>query len=556
MTRNDNSLHFTCPRCMSWLKASPHMAKSRHRCPRCQLVVEVPEKSQHRPKEDGYGVQKEPTASPAPPTNYIPVICHVCHTRMYGTVEQVGQELACPDCSTKNIVPPPTAAPMPPPARQVHREEYALLDTWQGTSGVKAVEGHSLIRIICPQCSTMMYAHADQIGMKLVCPDCEMPVVVPRPEDPHAQKHGDVGQYALLNEVDRTTGETPAAERTYIAVNCPRCNTRMQADLDQVGQTLTCPDCSTKVVVPSPRTGQTWEGQGRATSEINKTWSEPPARPDFVANKDYRDPEMVAEREAERAAREEAAQQAAQGWPPLRLFFAGTFTVPFSQDLLGRTLGLMAYAIVTPVLLGLGFGGGQSGSEVEWIGRLFFVLSAAGLLLFWIVTASAFGLAILRETAFGNEQIQHCPNLLALEGVFDVIYVVFALIYGALPGLFLAGLTPPIQLYAQLCVNLSQFVFTPICLLAMLEAGSLLKPLSPPIWRTVWNSWQAWVVFYMVSFAMFVATIALQVTAMNIGGPVLGIMVSGVVNTVVWLAYFRLLGRLAWFCSGQHAAKP
>lgn len=38
---------------------------------------------------------------------HIPVICSLCHTRLHATLDQVGQEIVCPDCLTSNTVPPP-----------------------------------------------------------------------------------------------------------------------------------------------------------------------------------------------------------------------------------------------------------------------------------------------------------------------------------------------------------------------------------------------------------------------------------------------------------------
>ncbi len=55
----------------------------------------------------------EPDAQPLPnqivaaQPKYIAMKCRRCDTMMYATTNQVGQSIGCPDCGTKNIVPPP-----------------------------------------------------------------------------------------------------------------------------------------------------------------------------------------------------------------------------------------------------------------------------------------------------------------------------------------------------------------------------------------------------------------------------------------------------------------
>ena len=80
---------------MARLKAPSVVAGKRHRCPRCQLVFEVPQQTQATVQDNGYALRLEGDST-ASREVYIPVICTVCHTRMYGTLEQVGQELICP----------------------------------------------------------------------------------------------------------------------------------------------------------------------------------------------------------------------------------------------------------------------------------------------------------------------------------------------------------------------------------------------------------------------------------------------------------------------------
>jgi DNA-directed RNA polymerase subunit M/transcription elongation factor TFIIS len=60
--------------------------------------------------------QPLPSQILAAQSKYIAVKCRMCDTMMYPTIKQVGQQIACPDCGTKNIVPP---APKPVVRRSV-----------------------------------------------------------------------------------------------------------------------------------------------------------------------------------------------------------------------------------------------------------------------------------------------------------------------------------------------------------------------------------------------------------------------------------------------------
>jgi hypothetical protein len=51
--------------------------------------------------------QPLPSALIAAQPKYIAVTCRKCQTLMYATERQVGQSIACPDCSTRHVVPPP-----------------------------------------------------------------------------------------------------------------------------------------------------------------------------------------------------------------------------------------------------------------------------------------------------------------------------------------------------------------------------------------------------------------------------------------------------------------
>src|SRR5206468_1077134 len=54
----------------------------------------------------------DPNLLPPPPPKQKPkptdvaVVCRLCGTRVYAPLEQIGQEIKCLDCHTRNVVPP------------------------------------------------------------------------------------------------------------------------------------------------------------------------------------------------------------------------------------------------------------------------------------------------------------------------------------------------------------------------------------------------------------------------------------------------------------------
>lgn len=50
-------------------------------------------------------------ADAAPKNELIPVICAVCNTRMYSTMDQVGKSIECPDCYTQTLIKAPKEKP-------------------------------------------------------------------------------------------------------------------------------------------------------------------------------------------------------------------------------------------------------------------------------------------------------------------------------------------------------------------------------------------------------------------------------------------------------------
>jgi hypothetical protein len=333
-------------------------------------------------------------------------------------------------------------------------------------------------------------------------------------------------------------------------VVCPLCHTRLHAGLDQVGGMLVCPDCGTSAVIPPPP---------------------PPQRkidPTAEAGEDYR---LAEGGVAAGPTLLPAAVEAAVERPPEPLYrrpvlprrplFSGVFGFPFRADALEPTIKLTSGAVIVKLLiaaaLSLGaVGGGGIFALGPAAGSMFLGMIGCVLLLGWIMAASASGLTVLRDTSYGADAIGQWPSVLALEGLGDSVYLSAALSISAMPGAILGVVAEQLGTPASLDVVLSVWLLFPVILLSMLDNNTPMNPLSPPVWRSVFSAWRAWVPFQTVALAATGLFWLTEVVTRR-AGLLWNATATGIFLGVAWMVYFRSLGRLAWYCADRVAlAEP
>jgi hypothetical protein len=147
---------------------------------------------------------------------------------MQATEDEVGQELLCPDCYTPVVVPPPSDDPGQKGPAIPHSvdDEYAVRGEKEEEqeergggpkeaekSGKKPSAGDEVfLPVVCHLCETRMYATPAQVGEFMLCPTCDTPAVVPRPETGPATTESDatpIGEYAASERPEGRTGVRP-----------------------------------------------------------------------------------------------------------------------------------------------------------------------------------------------------------------------------------------------------------------------------------------------------------------------------------------------------------
>ena len=410
-------------------------------CPKCQWTVEVPAESKRVAQigEDQVYALSETTGrdshdlQAAEPV-YLSVICAVCGTLMRATLEEVGEELECPDCQTRAVVPPPAEAvaeEASPPVRLEEGDGYSVYEGQGQPPPDSRVVYQRYVAVVCPLCRTLMRATLEEVGQEMVCPDCRTPVIVPPPaEAPPAPGPLGVGgeEYSVSDSEGQPPGDSQAAYQSYIAVRCSLCHTRLHATLDQVGQKIICPDCGEPIVIappppairkPDPMKGAERDygvGEGIKLREVR-------------THVDYRQPD---------AAPDTTAQPRAEPALPPRPFFSGVFTFPSYPGVYAYWGGLSVSAILIMMVAAYAVSCGFAANPVSLIVSMIMFGVTFVLAFIWVAVALVLCVVIAEETAAGNDDIEGWSDGPFVDWIGGAFYVFNSAALGALGGLLIA----------------------------------------------------------------------------------------------------------------------
>jgi len=544
------SVRFKCPRCFLPLEVPVTRAGTQQRCPRCQWVFNAPKSTPKEIPRGEYSLRSGPAPPPEDEPSYVAARCPVCDTRMQAPADQAGGEIVCPDCETRVVVPPPADTATKKRKRTLV-DEYALnpdAGEWRQRLRANVV----CITVTCPVCGTLMQAGEDQVGSEIVCPDCHVPALVPaaRTKSQPGPVAPTDGEYGVWEGAGQPSAGT-VADRSYVAVECPLCRTLMHAPEDQVGREIDCPDCGRSVVVPPPKPPRPKPDVMAGAEEayaVGAAVEVPRRDPLLFRPRWHAGYDLPAARD-----RAEISLVHVLPDPPRWPLLSGILSFPFYSGVRVRWFALSAGLLVV-LLLGWGAYGGGMGSVAGFsgfgAGILGLVLMGAAVLVGMIWTVVAWGclLTVIVDTAAGADRIENWPEAVFLDWACDAFFVVNSLALSTAVALGIdlmlqaAGLSDPPTLAAGM------FVLFPIVLLSMLETDSPLKPLSVPVWCSLWRNAGAWLVFYLET-ALLTASIGVLLSLSFHVSIVVGLPVAAVLLVGASMIYARLLGRLAWCCT-------
>jgi DNA-directed RNA polymerase subunit RPC12/RpoP len=395
----------------------------------------------------------------------------------------------------------------------------------------------------CPQCLKPLQAPANLAGTQSRCPHCHSALHVPL-RVPTATK-GD--EYGLRSEPAQQPKPRSPADETYVPVICSLCHTRMLATLDQVGGWLVCPDCGTTTEVPPPpppkKKIDVMAGAGQGYGLIGYDESRPQATAPNVPLPGMRDEKEPSEREPRLVPRRKRPKL------PQSPFLDGTFTFPFTPTVLTRTFVLTLFSLVFSAMLCFVSHTWASTDPVSLIVCMLVIGGTGLLVLIWFVVFSATLKTVLEATATGCDAIESWPGAVFLDWMGDGLWLFAAFAMAMVPGAAVAWLLGRWQIPLM---AVSWFFCFPFLLLSMLETNTVFGMISIPIARTFASATAGWIKFYATIGLLLIANAIIDVIAFHLN-QFAGIVVISLLQTVPWLIYFRLLGRLAWYCSDRAA---
>ena len=334
---------------------------------------------------------------------------------------------------------------------------------------------------------------------------------------------------------------------------CPYCKRTITLPAISLGSEEKCPHCDIEFVVSS-----------RLIKEASETVED--TIPDSVDGYELRTPppetggKSAPFYKTPACAEDSDAAAEKDTWrpmsaPPPELFFKDTFRFPLTAGPRAWYLMLLMFAAaaVTTVLLAVYFSRFPSDdifSADKWFASALLTSLTIMLGLFGLLLFSSVCLTVVRETSEGMHKFKDQPIGWFTEWFDESVYLGANLFFGALPAIILFSVLPVKPDIKLTVYVLSETFLFPLFLMSALERKSAVTPFSQPVWKSLWYAWHAWVLFYLLTLLMG-ETFVYALRVIPFGGIHLKLAFAALVAPFLLMVYSRLLGRLAWFCSGR-----
>lgn len=463
--------------------------------------------------------------------------CPACRSSFRVSAEHVGRTAKCTSCDNKFVVKPRAEQPGP---------------TNAGLT--PAATKPETIGVNCRLCGTRMYGTLDQVGQLLSCPDCSTKTMLPAPQrrkGPNLPAALEGEQYALWEGDEQPWGEQLRATQAPLApVHCELCNTLQHVPLDKVGKEVTCPDCGLSTRVPrpgakaerGPKRVERRSDTERSEIEVDELHASvlPASAPPLYSRLQSFDSQS--QEEQERQISRVATNRRARPKMPRMPLLTGWKAFAFGPGVIARWLVLSGLIVVPIVFAAIGLTLLTSGFGA--IAGVSLLCSAGTAFALWFAGTCAYCVTIVTESSEGNDTVQQWPSINPVDWLGETTYLIIACSASAIPGWAVgqaAMLPPP---YSVLPMALSVWLFFPIVHLSTLDASTPWALITPNIASSFSDYLGTWTRFYFLSAIGFAAVAACLLAVATLGPAAIVVATPVLVGAV--LAYFRLVGRLAW----------
>jgi hypothetical protein len=542
------------------------------RCPWCHASQTVPQESRGELKAEEYALRAAETEdagqSDAPPETYVPVVCGLCHTRMYATPAQVGQSLICPDCGTSTVVRPAPPTRMPAPQNPNSAPAAEIYNVLEGTDQPPPTDKTAFgkyIPVICATCRTRMLATQEQVGQDLVCPDCGLTTRVPAPAEAIDLDRPDVtkaGQYGL-GGVDQP-GPGSVALREHFRYVCPVCSTHLQATRDEAGHQTRCPDCFTTFTIPQPPVkSPAARGEDEAVESYvtsGAAFETPPVLVSGFAPVVRGEPLRRLAEDEDAGRRESFLFRAPRDELPPWPLVKGVFTFPWYRHTWPRWVGLTLCGTAV-ALVGVRAASLIAASDyfnlVGWVMAIMGVCLAtlaAAIGFIWLMLTANACLTTVSDTASGIDTLEDWHQAEWLDRLPDVFFLINSFAWAGAVGLGLDAALRACGLPAWTGIWAALLLVHPIVLLSMLETASFVTPVSGLVLESIFTAWWGWLQCYFLSALLHAAAILTTVGLFHLAS-LRAVYLLPLVIVTWYLIYFRLLGRLGLYCAHRVAQR-
>ncbi|MGW8257106.1 MAG: hypothetical protein ACWGMZ_06450, partial [Thermoguttaceae bacterium] len=358
--------------------------------------------------------------------------------------------------------------------------------------------------------------------------------------------------YPLWGEADMPEDAVPPNQ-----INCPRCKRPITSDTVSVGSRQKCPHCEMDFVVSRDMLSSVYDVA--ADDDLYDLKIEE-AAPTPVVHMPFRESVVEAEEDIEE---EEALSWRPDRPMPRNLFTSKTFLAPLAKGfrmcivslmigslILGLTISSMIFYFSKTEITS----GRYMGSSLDNFNPWFFgFVCLMGSFLFGIpyaVVSATIGMSLFRDTYEGFDSFVSWPRDWYATFIRDASYVLISMFWAGLPIFVLTSLLPGVAWWRMPLIIIAELMFFPVFFFSALVSNSPVMLHSTLVWNSVRFAWQAWKRFYLLTISGGVAFAGL-LKLLGLQSVYAEILVFFAIFPFALIVYSRLLGRLAWYCSGR-----